>query len=427
MENLYKEVIEKADSLKEFLINTTQELVSIPSINHPPTGEERECQIVVAQVLEEMGLKPQIYSLAELPMLEKHPSYWPGRDYSDRPNVSARRKGAGGGRSLVLSGHIDTVPLGTKEWRHDPFGAEIEDGKLYGLGAYDMKAGVAINLGVMRTIQDLGIPLRADLIVESVVDEEFGGVNGTIAGRLHEGQSDAVIIPEPTDLAICNAGRGGQVAHISLEGPEGIMFKDEEPGHAVRELAHFLKWVDIFRQRRRDRLPDWQLKSLDPIPVWVTKVSAGGWGWNVPNTVPADVKIELYWQLMPGEEKEQVRGELFEVLDEMVADKPNDFQERPKVEFPIRFMPGSEIPADSPLIQSLNRCASRALGHPLEVRPLMAPSDMYVIHLDFNTPAAHLGPRGGGAHAADEFVVLEDLVTVTKILSLLALDWCRTI
>jgi acetylornithine deacetylase len=156
----------------------------------------------------------------------------------------------------------------------------------------------------------------------------------------------------------------------------------------------------------------------------LTKISAGGWGWDVPITVPADVKVELYMQLMPGETKEQVRGELTGLLDEMVADKPNDFFGRPKVEFPIRFMSGSEIPVDSPLIQNLNACARQVWGHPLEVRPLPAPSDLYVVHLDFNTPAVHLGPRGGGAHAADEYVVIEDLVTVTKALALLALDWC---
>lgn len=424
MNNKRIELLEKIDSLEDYLMSTTQELIRIPSINHPPTGGEYHCQMAVARQFRDMGLEPDIYYLDDVPGLKEHPSFWPGRDYSNRPNVSARRKGLGGGRSLVLSGHIDTVPLGTSEWRRDPFGAEIEDGKLYGLGAYDMKGGVVINLGVMKAIQELGIPLNGDLIVETIVDEEFGGVNGTLAGRLHEDKSDAVIITEPTNLAICNGGRGGQVAHITLEGPEGIIFGNEEPGHAVRELAHFLKWIDIFRERRRNNLPGWQPGPLDPIPVWVTKVSAGGWGYNVPITVPADVKVELYWQLMPGEEKNQVREELFNLLDEMVADKPNDFTERPKVEFPIRFMPGSEIPVNAPLVQSLNRSAKEVMGKAPEIRPNPAPSDMFVVHLDFNIPALHFGPGGGGAHAADEFVIIEDLVTATKVLALFAINWC---
>ena len=424
MTDLRKAVIQKVDSLHDALIATTQELVRIPSVNHPPTGDEYACQMAVVENLRDMGLEASAYSLDEVPGLKDHPTYFPGRDYSNRPNVTAKRKGAGSGRSLVLSGHIDTVPLGTKSWHHDPFGAEIEDGKLFGLGAFDMKAGVATNLGVLRVFQELQIPLKGDLIFESVVDEEFGGVNGTIAGRLHGETGDGYVISEPTALAICNGGRGGQVAHITLEGPEGIIFEGEEPGHAVRNLVHFLKWVDIYRQRRREELPGWQPGPLDPIPLWVTKISAGGWGWNVPITIPADVKVELYMQLMPGETEDQVRGSLFDLLDEMVADKPNDFNKPPRVEFPIRFMPGSEIPVTSPLIQKLNRCALEVYGRYLEVRPLPAPSDLYMLHLDFHAPAIHFGVRGGGAHAADEFIVLEDLASITKTLALLALDWC---
>jgi acetylornithine deacetylase len=423
----HKKVIEKVDTLEDYLITTTQELIRIPSINHPPTGDEYQCQIAVAKYFRDMGIEPDIYYLSDVPDLKKHPSYWPGRNYSNRPNVTAKRNGTGGGRSLILSGHIDTVPIGTKEWHHDPFGAEIDDGKMYGLGSYDMKAGVVINLGVIKALQELDIPLKGDLSVETVVDEEFGGVNGTLAARLHGEKCDAVIITEPTNLVICNGGRGGQVAIITLEGPEGIIFSDDEPGHAIRELAHFLKWVDIFRQRRRDNVQGWQPGPLDPIPVWITKVNSGGWGMNVPLTIPAEIKLELYWQLMPGEEKTRVREQLFNLLDEMVADKPNDFTKRPNVEFPVRFMPGSEIPIDAPLVQYLKSCATEVMGISPEIRPMPAPSDMFVIHLDFNTPAVHFGIGGGNAHAADEFVIMKDLVTATKTLALLALDWCGVV
>jgi acetylornithine deacetylase len=301
----------------------------------------------------------------------------------------------------------------------------IEDGQLYGLGAYDMKCGVAIMLGVMRTLQELGVPLKGDILAETVVDEEFAGVNGTIAGRVRGDNADAVIITEPTDLTINNGVRGGIMAQFSLTGPEGIVFGEGEPGHAMRMLTHLLNWVDIFRQRRRAKAPGWVGGPLDPVPVWVTKVFAGGWGTNVPNTVPAEALVELYYQLMPGEEKTQLMAEFYAWLDEMVADKPNDFTGRPPITFPVRFMPGSEIPADAPLIQALNRCVQQATGEAAVVRPLPAPSDLYAVQLDFGMQGIHYGPRGAGAHAADEYVVLEDLVTVTKALTLLAVDWCE--
>jgi acetylornithine deacetylase len=158
--------------------------------------------------------------------------------------------------------------------------------------------------------------------------------------------------------------------------------------------------------------------------VWVTKVYAGGWGPNVPITVPAEVKIELYWQFMPGQEQDQVEADFFTWLEDMVADKPNDFIDIPQVEFRYRFLPASTIPVDLPFIKTLSRCAYEVTGSSPQVKPLQAPSDLFVVHRDFDIPCVHFGVGGAGAHAADEFMVVEDLITVTKTLTLLVLDWC---
>src|ERR1051325_1881836 len=134
--------------------------------------------------------------------------FWPGRHYSHRPNVGAVRKGTGGGRSLVLSGHIDPVPAGSGPWTRLPFGGAVEGNRLYGRGSNDMKAGVASNLFVAEALSMLGVQLAGDLPFESVVDEEFGGVNGTLAGRLMGFNADAAVISEPTALRISPAQRG---------------------------------------------------------------------------------------------------------------------------------------------------------------------------------------------------------------------------
>jgi acetylornithine deacetylase len=87
-------------------------------------------------------------------------------------------------------------------------------------------------------------------------------------------------------------------------------------------------------------------------------------------------------------------------------------------------MSASEIPADSPIIQALNRCIQQVTGSLAEVRPLPAPSDLFTVQRDFGLQGIHYGPRGGGAHSADEYVEMEDLLTVTKAITLLTLDWC---
>ncbi len=422
--SLHRAVDAAVDTLAEELIGIARELIRIPSINHPPTGEEEACQAAVAAHLAKAGLRPEIYALDEVAGLAAHPAFWPGRDYRGRPNVVARRPGRGGGRSLVFSGHIDTVPLGTQRWQHDPFGAEIVDGRLYGLGAYDMKGGVAAILGVMRTLDILAVPLQGDVIAETVVDEEFGGVNGTLAGRVRGDNGDALVIPEPSNLLIHNGVRGGHVAQIRLAGAEGIFFGQAEPGEAVRQLTHLLQWVDRFRAQRRAHCPGLAPGAPDPVPVWVTKVAAGGWGTNVPITVPAEARVELSWQLLPGETQPEAEAEFRAWLDELVAAAPELFPRRPEVRFPIRFMPASAIRADHPFVGVLADCARAVTGETPAVTPLPSPSDLFVVQRDFGLPAVHYGVRGAGAHAADEYLVVEDLLTVTKVLTLLTYAWC---
>ena len=150
-----------------------RDLVRIPSENKPPLGTEKACQEYCARFLADLRLEPDLCEPADVPGLIEHPFYWPGRDYRGRPNLGAGRiwgpgAGSGGGRSLVLSGHVDTVPVGTQPWTRDPFGGEVEGNRLYGRGSNDMKAGVAINLFIMEAVEKLGLRLAGDLVYESV-------------------------------------------------------------------------------------------------------------------------------------------------------------------------------------------------------------------------------------------------------------------
>ncbi len=128
-----KTPLHKQTMLADFVEQKTERLVEIvstlirtPSENKPPRGQEQACQTWLAEQLRACGLEPDLYTLDEVPGLREHPLFSSGRDYTNRPNLAARHKGLGGGRSLLLSGHIDTVPKGTQAWTRDPFGAAIE-------------------------------------------------------------------------------------------------------------------------------------------------------------------------------------------------------------------------------------------------------------------------------------------------------------
>src|SRR4029078_477459 len=128
------------------------------------------------------------------------------------------RSAAGGcGRRSSLPGHVDVVPaLG--EGRHGFWDGDVEDGRLYGRGAWDMKAGVACALHAARCLAECGVTLAGDVIVESVVDEEFGGANGTLAARLRGHHADGAVLSEPTGMTVCHATRGGIQYRLNVAG-----------------------------------------------------------------------------------------------------------------------------------------------------------------------------------------------------------------
>ena len=366
-----------------------------------------------------------MYGLDEVPGLEQHPLYWKGRDYRNRPNVGARRLGLGGGRSLLLSGHIDTVPRGTQPWTRDAFGGQLEGDRLYGRGSNDMKGGVGTNLFVAEAVERLGIKLRGDLVFETVVDEEFGGVNGTLAGRLRGFNADAAIISEPSFLRICPAQRGGRTAHITLRAAGGVLTDGKFPAGVVDQLSHFLACVKKFAEQRRGkaRAHEMYAHHSDPVPVSITKVFTSPWGTREPITTPEICKIEMYWQAMPGEVQHEIEREFFAWFDSMISAAPELFSVRPEIEFPIRWLPGSSILKSEPLVNELCECATHVLGHEPPIVGIEGPCDMYVFHQAFGTPAVLWGARGGNTHAADEYLEVDSAVAAAKTLLTFVSRW----
>jgi len=419
-------IVDYVENHAQHLVEIIQSLVRIPSENCPPHGQEGSCQQYVAEFLHQQGWKPSLYCLNEVTGLKEHPLFWKGRDYSNRPNVGARLKGQGGGRSLVLSGHIDTVPRGSAPWIKQPFGGEVEGNRLYGRGSNDMKGGVGTNLFVVKALKDLDLKLHGDLVFETVADEEFGGVNGTLAGRLQGFNADAAVISEPSFLRICPAQRGGRTAHITLKSSGGVLTEGKFPTGVIDQLRHFLIKVEEFaaQRRKRARFHELYAHHTDPVPVSITKVFTSPWGTTEPITIPEQCRIEMYWQLMPGESQEEVEREFFVWLDSVVAAAPELFPTRPQVEFPIRWMPGSSILKSESLVAELSACASRILGKEPPIVGIEGPCDMYVFHQGFGIPAVLWGARGGNTHAADEYLEIDSVLSAAKTLLAFVCQWC---
>ena len=179
-------------------VELLQALVREPSTQ----GNETGVQQVVIRKLEDLGLSVDVWD-PPYDELARHPYFVASRDtYAGSPNVVGVLKGTGGGRSLILNGHIDVVPAGDRsKWTDDPFSGAVKDGKVFGRGTTDMKGGNVSMLLAMEALIRSGIRLKGDVIFHSVIEEETGGV-GTLATVLRGYRADAALIPEPTNMKL---------------------------------------------------------------------------------------------------------------------------------------------------------------------------------------------------------------------------------
>ncbi len=427
MERIVERLTEMVRASKGRLVGLISELVCIPSENTPPVGAELECQRHIRKLLADLDLDAELYEPSRVAALTDHPLFNPGRDYTNRPNLIATWRGSGGGRSLLISGHVDTVPRGSAPWKRDPFGATVEGNRLYGLGANDMKGGIGASLLALEMLREGGIHLMGDLMMETIVDEEFGGVNGTLAARVRGHNAEAAILCEPSQGAICPAQTGGRTAHITLTGSDsGILYESRPQARAVDQLGYLLAGIEAFATHRRSIAPIHVLysDSSDPVPVWVTKIHYGGWGHKEPVTLPNSCKIEMYWQTMPGEDQPSIERDFFDWLKKLVTDRPELFPDNPGVEFPIRWLPGSAIDSASDLVTGLAETHAQVTGQTAKIQGIGGPCDMFVFHQHFGTPAVLFGPKGGNTHLPDEWLDLDSALTTAEILARFVCRWC---
>jgi acetylornithine deacetylase len=284
-----------------------------------------------------------------------------------------------------------------------------------------MKSGIAANLFVAEALSELGVQLAGDLTIESVVDEEFGGVNGTLAGRLMGYRADAAVISEPSLQRICPAQRGGRTVHITFTAPNAGILSPSRGAGVSEQLRLFLNALPDFERERQARAPRHAMYGhLDnPVPVTVARIHTAAWGTSEPPNVPPTCRVELFWQTMPGEDVEAIDRH----FDEWFKAVTSAFAVPPQVEHPIRWLPGSSVSGDTPLVRAFTETAQSVLGPAPQICGNEGPCDMYIFH-DFGIPALLWGVKGANAHMPDEYVELDSLVESTQVLLAFVCDWC---
>ncbi|MFQ5711243.1 MAG: peptidase [Candidatus Geothermarchaeales archaeon] len=419
----YEKVVKSVEERRGEITDLLRSLVSTPSV----AGSEKEAQEIIINKLKELNLSVDVFE-PKLDELKAHPAYTSMKSeegYEGRPNVVGTLRGSGGGRSIILNGHVDTIPFGEVErWSTHPLSAEIENGKLYGRGACDMKGGVASMIMAVKCVAESGIELKGDVIVQSVIAEEQGGA-GTLACLLRGYRADAAVITEPTSLEIQPAQVGAMYGTITVYG---------KPAHSgwsyegVSALEKSIKIHDALVDFERERLRSLHhpLAERYPIPPCTLNIgilNAGDYFGKVPEKATMKFRIGV----MPGEDYRSVREDIRRLItvlalkDDWMKDHP------PEIDwtgFPSLWEP-TEIDPSHPIVSTLKEAFKDATGREATLGVMPAGTDMRLFTIYADIPTLLCGPGDPKmAHQFDEYISVEEVITATKVYALTALRWC---
>lgn len=427
---LQKKITQQVDAKREDIIKFLQDMIRIPSVTHPPGGDEGPVQAFIAEMFNKMGLSVDVFEPWDIEGIQEHEGWWPGLDYTNRPNVVGVWKGNGEGKSLILNGHCDVVDEGPRElWKHDPFGGEIEDGKLYGRGSVDMKGGIAAMTMAVQCLQELGITLQGDVILQSVVNEELGGYNGTLGCIVKGYKADAAIVTEPTEMKISPGTKGGQVYKITVPGVGAHHCLWWKGVSALDKAIRIKKAVEEFqeiRYRQTRNNPLFSDPVLFPTPALADTVYSFVSGDPVIIGVPPETRMELWIDVLPGEDLNEVTRAFEDhilkeaSLDWFLKDNP------PKIEkVDMRPFYPTQIPLDHPIVNTLKESFTAMMNTEPKICGFEAACDAMMFNKFSDTPALVFGAgQIDPAHRPDEYIDIDQLIASVKILALTIVNFC---
>jgi acetylornithine deacetylase len=323
-----------------------------------------------------------------------------------RPNVVARI-GGGTGRSLMFNGHLDVV--GVEGMTHEPWGAPDREGRMYGRGSTDMKSGV----GGWGAAGGRAAPagLEGEVVVAAVIDEEFESIGTRVL--LERGvRADAAIVTEPTRLSIMPAHLGFVWLEVVTHGRAAHGSRWDIGVDAIRHAGLLLAELDVMDTDELSR----RGHALLGRPSIHASTIEGGTGMS---TYPDRCVVRLERRTIPGEPAGEVRAEIAEVCARIAARRPS-FQSDVRVLF---AQSPSDVSVDAPIVRALDACL-RTAGEPVRVEGMTAWTDAALLN-DAGIPAICFGPGDISlAHAAEEWVSIDEIERATTVLAGLARTWC---
>jgi acetylornithine deacetylase len=402
------------------IVTALCDLVRLPSVSG--TDEENTIQAVLARQLSETG--PEIdhwqIPLADVVAAEGFPGTEVTR--SEAWGLVACVRGTGGGRSLMLNAHVDVVPPGDlRAWPGTgPFSGSADARFVYGRGSCDMKAGLVAAMWAIRALAQAAVRLPGDLVLACVQGEEDGGL-GTFATLARGWRADACVIPEPTSLDLVPASAGALTFRLHVPGLAA---------HASRRTAGMSaveKFWPVFQalrdlETRRNATPHPLMARWDvAYPIEIGTVRGGDWPSSVPDLLIAEGRCGVAL----GESPESARRDLEDAVSRACDGDRWLRRHRVTVEWwGGQFAPGM-TGQNAPIMTALRHAHTRASGRPQQVWAAPYGSDLRLMTGLGGVPTVHYGPGEVSlAHGPAERVPVAEVLTATRALAMLAIDYC---
>jgi acetylornithine deacetylase len=432
LRGLEERVVAAVHEGRDELINLTRQLVALDTtardVGDLPR-DERKLQLVLERRLRGIGAQTDLWEPSATGTGNRNV---PDRlTFDGRPQLAARIVGSGGGRSLLLTGHIDAVSAEPRElWTSDPFTAQLRDARIYGRGVADMKAGIAGMLYAIETLHRLNVRLAGDVVFCTVTDEESSGAGGW-AAVARGVKADAGVCAEPTGFDVWVACRGSLTPTVVAEG---------RPGHAEMRQPHWraggavnaiekmrivLDAVERLRDEWRTR-PDMRHPLVSPADIVPTMIAGGEW----EVTYPASCRLVCEVMYPPGivgkdGTAKALEKEIRQTIDAAAAADPWLHEHPLRWSWDCEMVPAEVDPAHPIVAAALG--AGAAVGRAGRIAGFDSWHDGATFTRVGGTPTVCFGPGpSSAAHIVDEWVAVDDIVGFAAAAALLVIRWCGT-
>ena len=414
-------VLNAVDERQQEMTALLQDLVRIPSISG--SDDENEAIAHAASLFRERGLDVDHWQIP-LADITARPDF-PGMEVerSEAWGVVGRLPGAAPttARTLLFNGHLDVVPVGDpQQWSTAPFDPRIADGRLYGRGSCDMKAGFVAALWAVEAVRQSGVRLAGDLLITAVLGEEDGGL-GTYSTLARGWRADACVIPEPTGLDLVPANAGALTFRLRVPGVATHASRRTEGVSAIEKFIPLFAALHRLEARRNANPVASASRWPLAYPLSIGTIHAGDWASSVPDLLVAEGRLGVALD----EPMEAARADLEQAVAEACRHDPWLRDHPASVEWWGGQFASGRLPDDSDLLGRVGAAHSAVGGGPQESYTAPYGSDLRLMTGIGGVPTLQYGPgEAVQAHGPDEHVPLQQVLTTARTLALLALDLC---